>query len=87
MATAKPKKKAPAKVPIDAKTAVKLEAKLRDGLAGSPAHIIDGPYPTKKTKSTTVDLDGPTVARFANHLRAKLIASAAYIFDDSKKKK
>jgi len=85
---AKPKKKAPVKVPIDVKTAIKLEAKLRHGLIGSPAHIIDGPpSPLKHKKSTTVDLDGPTVARFADHLRKKLISSASYIFDDDKKKK
>ena len=87
MPTKKAKKKAPAKVPIDAGTAVKLEKKLRDGLIGSPAHIIDGPPSPKKKKSTTVDLDGATVARFANHLKSRLIGSSAHIFEAAKKKK
>jgi hypothetical protein len=86
MPTKKTKKKAPAKVPIDAGTAVKLEKKLRDGLIGSPAHIIDGPPSPMKKKARTVDLDGATVARFANHLKAQLIGSSAHIFEPPKKK-
>jgi len=87
MATAKPK--APVKVTIDAKSAVKLEAALRNGLTGSPAHITDQPPKPKssKKKSTSVELDGRTVARFADHLRNKLGARGAYIFRDDKKTK
>ena len=82
------KSKPPAKVPIDTKTAVKLEAKLRNGLTGSPAHIIDGPAPEKKkTKSATIELDGATVARFADYLRRQLIASEAHIFEDGEEQK
>jgi hypothetical protein len=87
MATAKPK--APVKVTIDPGSAVKLEAALRKGLTGSPAHIVDVP-PKPKTsvkKSTSVELDARTVARFADHLRDKLTASGAYIFPDEAKKK
>jgi hypothetical protein len=87
MATAKPK--APAKVTIDAGAAVKLEAALRNGLTGSPAHIVDVPPKPKPgpKKSTSVALDASTVARFANHLRDKLTASGAYIFPGEAKKK
>lgn len=88
MATAKPK--GPVKVTIGAKSAVKLEAALRKGLTGSPAHIIDNPPdPKKRPKKASVELDASTVARFADHLRDKLVGSGAYIFpdDDDKKKK
>jgi hypothetical protein len=44
------------------------------------------PKPGPK-KSTSVALDAPTVARFANHLRDKLTASGAYIFPGEAKKK
>lgn len=88
MATAKPKR--PVKVTIGAKSAVKLEAALRKGLTGSKAYIIDNPpEPKKRPKKASVELDASTVARFANHLRDKLVGSGAYIFpdDDDKKKK
>jgi len=89
MATAKPK--GPVKVTIGANSAVKLEAALRKGLTGSPAHITDEPpEPKKRPKNTSVELDAPTVAKFADHLRDKLVGSGAYIFpddDDDKKKK
>ncbi len=78
MATAKPK--GPVKVTIGANSAVKLEAALRNGLTGSPAHITDEPpEPKKRPKNTSVELDAPTVAKFADHLRDKLVGSGAYI--------
>ena len=86
MATAKPK--GPVKVTIDAGSAVKLEAALRKGLTGSPAHIIDVPPKPKPgpKKSMSVELDARMVARFANHLRKKVTASGAYIFPYEAKK-
>jgi hypothetical protein len=87
MATTKPK--APVKVTIDAETAARLEAALRSGLTGSPAHIVDTPPKPKPgpKKSLSVELDAPTVARFADHLRDQLTASGAYIIRDEAKKK
>jgi hypothetical protein len=88
MAKAKPK--GPVRVTIDTRSAAKLERALRHGLCGSPAHIIEGPpNPKDIKKSASVDLDPSTVARFAEHLKDKLIASGAHIIcdDDDKKKK
>ncbi len=93
MATKKPK--GPVKVTIDEQSACNLEAALRAGLTGSPAHILDDPsQPIKKRKKkpATIQLDARTVARFADHLRKTLTASAAHIGngevpDDSDTKK
>lgn len=86
---AKAKAKTRAKVGIDAKAAAKLEAVLRNGLTGSQAYIGEADdFKSKgKKKSTSVELDAATVARFANHLKSRLIASGGYIFDDEPKKK
>lgn len=82
MATKKPK--GPAKVTIDEQSAYNLEAALRAGLTGSPAHILDDPStpPSKKKrakKPATVELDARTVARFVDHINKSLTASAAHI--------
>jgi hypothetical protein len=84
MATKKPK--GPVKVTIDEQSACNLEAALRAGLTGSPAHILDDPSkPIKKKrpkKPATIQLDARTVARFADHLRKTLTASGAHIGND-----
>jgi hypothetical protein len=74
---AKSKKKAAA-VTLDAGTASKIEATLREALVNaSAANIVTVPKPPKTHTKAAVPLDAATVARFTEHLRQGLQSAAA----------
>jgi hypothetical protein len=71
------KKRATARVQMDAETVHRFESALRDGLVGSSAVMMTDNKTPKLKRSASVELDAPTAARISEALRAGLVSSGA----------